>query len=112
MHVNSQGPATTLGNVLQADMPWDDTLVFQLYLPQKYVASAALQLKPLAEDGIPNSAAILGIPNFEVTLQLADHSVSLGIEDTDSGGITKVAEGLAGAEICIAQKYRTACAHY
>jgi len=83
---------------VQADIPWDDTLVLQLYLPQKDVASPAVQLKPLMEDGLASSAApILGIANFEVTLQLADHSIALGNEDAESGKITNVAEDLTGA---------------
>lgn len=79
-------------------MPWDDTLVFQLYLPQHDVASSAVQLKPLVEDGLASSAApILGIANFEVTIKLADHSIALGNEDAESGNITNVAEDLTGA---------------
>jgi len=82
-------------------MPGFDALTFQLYLPNAEAASPAVQLKSLVEGDVASPAApILGIANFEVTLQLADHSIALGNEDAEAGAINNVAEDLAGTTAC------------
>ena len=71
-------------------------LTFPVFLPEHTTAGCAAQLKPLASPAATGSVSpILGIANFEATLELADHTIALGSEDARSAAqILHVADDL------------------